>query len=144
MKKILFICHLFLASVLIAQEWQPSYTEAVAGAKEQHKTILLVFAGSDWCAPCKKLDATIWKSDNFRSYAKENYVLYKADFPRKRANRLPDAVAEQNSGLAEKYNPNGYFPLVLLLDGNGHILGKTGYLTSTPQAYINHLNSFVK
>jgi len=144
MKKILFICHLFFASLLFAQEWQASYTEAVAIAKEQHKPILLVFAGSDWCAPCIKLDATIWQSDVFRSYAKENYVLYKADFPRKKTNRLPEAVAEQNSALAEKYNPNGHFPLVLLLDNNGHILGETGYLKSTPEAYIERLNSFVK
>lgn len=144
MKKILFICHLLFASVLVAQAWQPSYAAAVAGAKEQHKPILMVFAGSDWCAPCLKLDATIWKSDIFRSYANENYVLYKADFPRKKANRLPHAVAERNGELAEKYNPNGHFPLVLLLDSDENILGETGYLNSTPQAYINHLNSFVK
>ena len=144
MKNILIIGHLLFVSVLVAQEWQPSYAEAVSAAKEQYKPVLLVFAGSDWCAPCIKLDKNIWQSDVFRSYAKENYVLYKADFPRKKTNRLPEAVAEQNSALAEKYNPNGHFPLVLLLDNNGHILGETGYLKSTPEAYIERLNSFVK
>ncbi len=144
MKNILVICYLFFTSALFAQEWQPSYAKALAEAKEQHKPILLVFAGSDWCAPCIKLDATIWQSDVFRTYAKENYMLYKADFPRKKANRLPEAVAEQNKALAEKYNPNGHFPLVLLLDSNENVLGETGYLNRSPQTYINHLNSFVK
>ncbi len=135
---------LFFTSALLAQEWQPVYADALAGAKEQHKPILLVFAGSDWCAPCIKLEKKIWQSDVFRSYAKENYVLYKADFPRKKVNRLPDALAEQNGTLAEKYNPNGHFPLVLLLNSNELILGETGYLNSTPEAYIELLKSFIK
>ncbi len=144
MKKYIFILTLFFASALFAQEWQPSHAEALVAAKEQHKLMLLVFAGSDWCAPCIKLDATIWQSDVFRTYAKENYILYKADFPKKKANRLPIAVVEQNSELAEKYNPNGHFPLVLLLDNKEHILGETGFLKSTPEAYIERLKSFIK
>ncbi len=135
---------LFFTSALFAQEWQPGFADALAGAKEQHKPILLVFAGSDWCAPCIKLEKKIWQSDVFRAYAKENYVLYKADFPRKKANRLPVALAEQNGALAEKYNPNGHFPLVLLLDSHEHILGETGYLNSTPEAYLELLKSFIK
>lgn len=144
MKNYLIVFYLCFASALFAQEWQPSYEEALAGAKEQDTPILLVFAGSDWCAPCIKLDKTIWQSDVFRTYAKTNYLLYKADFPRKRVNRLSDAVASQNSVLAERYNPKGYFPLVLLLDKHENILGETGYLKSTPEVYIDHLNSFVK
>lgn len=144
MRKYVFVFYLFFASALVAQEWQPNYVEAFAIAKEQRKPILLVFAGSDWCAPCIKLDKSIWQSDVFRSYAKENYILYKADFPRKKANRLPEAIAEQNGALAEKYNPNGHFPLVLLLDTDGNILGETGYLNSTPEAYIESLKSFIK
>lgn len=135
---------LFFTSALFCQEWQANYAEALAVAKEQHRPLLLVFAGSDWCAPCIKLDKSIWQSAIFRTYAKENYILYKADFPRKKANRLPEAIAEQNSTLAEKYNPNGHFPLVLLLDERGNILGETGYRKSTPEAYIEHLKSFIK
>ncbi len=135
---------LFFASALVAQEWQGSYAEALSGAQAQNKPILLVFAGSDWCAPCMKLDKEVWQSDAFRLHADENYILYKADFPRKKANRLPEAVAAQNAVLAEKYNPKGYFPLVLLLNKEGAILGETGYLKGSPEAYIEHLNSFIK
>lgn len=144
MKNILFIFHLFFASVGIAQEWQVSFTEALAISKEQQKPMLMVFAGSDWCAPCIKLDKDIWQSEVFRKHAKENYILYKADFPRKKANRLSEVVAKQNNILAKKYNPNGYFPLVLLLDSQENVLGETGYLKSTPEAYLERLNSFFR
>jgi len=37
----------------------------------------------------------------------------------------------------------GYFPLVLLLDANGKVLGKTGYKKVKPAEYISLLNSFI-
>ena len=144
MKKYICVFCLFFASTLVAQEWQGSFAEALSGAQVQDKPILLVFAGSDWCAPCIKLDKEVWQSDVFRLHADENYMLYKADFPRKKANQLPEGVAVQNAALAEKYNPKGYFPLVLLLSKDGSILGETGFLKGSAEAYIEHLNSFIK
>lgn len=135
---------LFFASTLFAQAWKASYKEALTEAQKKDSPILLVFAGSDWCAPCIKLDREIWQSDTFRNYAASNFILYKADFPRKKANRLSESRTEQNDKLAEKFNPNGHFPLVVLLDSNEHILGETGYIKSTPEAYVEHLKSFVK
>jgi hypothetical protein len=37
---------------------------------------------------------------------------------------LPEELKKQNQGLAEKYNQEGFFPLVVVLDGNGKVLGK--------------------
>lgn len=144
MKKGLYIFCLLFTSALFAQVWQPTYAEALTGAKAQDKLILLVFSGSDWCAPCIKMDKKVWQSDAFLAYAKENCIMYKADFPKKKTNQLPDAVVVQNRALAEKYDPKGYFPLVLLLDKEGAVLGETGYLNVTPEKYIENLNSFVK
>lgn len=136
---------LFLFSVLInAQDWQPSYTDALALAKEDEKPLLLVFSGSDWCAPCIKLDTWIWQSEEFKAYAKENYVLYRADFPRKRDNRLPEELKAVNTKLAERFNPKGYFPLVLLLNADEEILGTGGFKKVTPSEYISYLNTFLK
>ncbi|MDT7829665.1 thioredoxin family protein [Pricia sp. S334] len=144
MKKIIFIFMLVTTFAGFSQQWQSSYVDAVANAKALQKPMLLVFSGSDWCAPCIKMDKRIWRSEAFRSYARNNYVLYKADFPKKNANRLPLAVAEQNRELAAKYNPKGHFPHVVLLGGNEKILGQTGYRRGTPKAYLNHLKSFIK
>jgi thioredoxin-related protein len=144
MKKYFLLFCLLFASAVFAQGWQDSYGETLAAAKKQDKTILLVFSGSDWCAPCIKLDKKVWRSDAFSAYARKNYVLYKADFPRKKKNRLPDAVVSRNRALAERYNPKGHFPLVLLLNTGGAVLGETGYLKGTPELYIEHLNSLIK
>lgn len=102
----------------------------------------MVFSGSDWCAPCIKLEKEIWESAEFQAYAKENYVMLRADFPRKKANQLPEAQARKNGELAEKYNSKGFFPLVVVLDDHGQVMGETGYKKMSPQEYIGHLNSF--
>ena len=44
--------------------------------------------------------------------------------------------------LAESYNKNGYFPLVVVLDENGKVLGSTGYKKMKPSDYIKILESF--
>ena len=48
----------------------------------------MVFSGSDWCAPCIKLDKAVWQSEEFKKEAETNWVIYKADFPKKKANQL--------------------------------------------------------
>ena len=62
-------------------------TKAVTAAKkeasEQNKKVLLVFSGSDWCGPCIKLDKNVWQSDAFKAESKKNWILIKADFPKK-------------------------------------------------------------
>ena len=52
-------------------------------ANNENKNIVMVFAGSDWCAPCIKLEKYILESDDFKNYAKEHWVLLKLDFPKK-------------------------------------------------------------
>jgi len=129
---------------MFGQEWQTSYSEALSCAKDQNKPIILVFSGSDWCAPCIKLDKEIWQSTEFKSYSKENYILYKADFPRKKSNKLAASIERQNKSLAESFNPKGYFPLVVVLSKNEKLHGQTAYKKIAPDEYITHLNSFLK
>lgn len=138
---LLFITVL-LSTALTAQEWQSNYAEALAYAQAQDKPIILVFSGSDWCAPCIRLDREIWQSEEFKKYAKENYILYRADFPRKKSNKLAEGVALQNKALADLFNPKGHFPLVVVLDKNEKILGQTAYKKLSPSEYISQLNLF--
>jgi len=102
-----------------------------------------MYTGSDWCPPCKKLNKQIWKSETFIDYSKDNYVLYKADFPRKKANKLPSEIVAQNKQLAERFNPKGHYPKVLVLGASEKILGQTAYKKISPKAYIDLLNSFL-
>jgi len=136
---------LFFFSVFaFAQEWSSTYADALASAIDEKKPLILVFAGSDWCAPCMKLDKFIWQSEEFKMYSKENYVLYKADFPRKKANRLSTKLRQQNAGLADRFNPYGHFPLVVVLNHKEEVLKKVGYKNVAPQDYISLLNNGLK
>ncbi|WP_394750455.1 thioredoxin family protein [Spongiimicrobium salis] len=140
----LIILSFFFTLSVFSQEWKTDYADALATAEKEHKPIVLVFSGSDWCGPCKRLNKSVWQSEAFKSYAKEHYVLYNADFPKKKKNQLPTELVEQNKALAEKYNPKGHYPLVLVLNENEKVLGKTGYKKMDPNTYIEHLNSFMK
>lgn len=132
------------AYVANAQEWQTDFEGAKAMAGKENRNIILVFQGSDWCAPCIKLDKDVWSTEEFQAYAKDHYVMLQADFPRKKQNALPQEQQEHNRKLAEKYNKNGYFPFVVVLDENGAVLGETGYKKMTPKEYIDLLDSFQK
>lgn len=131
-------------SVAFAQDWQTDFAKAKETATKEGKSIVLVFQGSDWCAPCIRLDREIWSTETFQAYAKSNYVMLQADFPRRKQNALPEALAEANAKLADEYNKNGVFPFVVVMNHKGEVLGETGYKKTTPEAYIKELNSFIE
>lgn len=131
-------------SLTFSQNWLLNFDQAKQEAQSKNQPIVLVFQGSDWCAPCIKLDREVWSTEAFTKYAASHFVMLQADFPRRKKNALTDEQQERNNALAEKYNKQGIFPFVVILDASGHVLGETGYKKMTPEAYITHLNSFLK
>jgi len=144
MQKLLITCIAVVAInfTVFAQDWQTNFEKAKKSAQENNLNIVLVFQGSDWCAPCIKLNKEIWSTPEFNNLAKDHFIMLKADFPRKKSNKLPEDIQAQNDKLAETYNHQGYFPLVVVLDKNGKTLGEMGYEKSTPTEYFNKLTSF--
>lgn len=126
------------------QEWQTDFSKAKEIAIAEDKQIILVFQGSDWCAPCIKLDREVWSTEVFKTYAAKNYVMLQADFPRKKKNALSEKQTKSNAELAETYNNQGIFPFVVVLNSKGKVLGETSYKKTTPQIYIDELNAFTK
>ena len=129
---------------MYSQHWKSDFEDAKTIAAKENKNIVLVFSGSDWCAPCMKLDKVVWQSDEFKKESEKNWVTYKADFPKKKANQLAPGLTEANKKLAEKYNKNGSFPLVVLLDKSGKVIGMTGFKNVSAADYIKLLHSFEK
>ena len=121
---------------LSAQEWRTDWDTAKVEAEQANKKIILVFSGSDWCIPCIKLEKEIWEDSSFIQYAQQHYVLFRADFPKRKKNKLPETIQQLNDRLASEYNPKGYFPLVVVLDPQGKIKGQLGYEKLTPEADI--------
>lgn len=145
MRKLATILGCILISFSIkAQDWNTNFTKAKQIAANENKPIILVFQGSDWCAPCIKLDHEVWSAAAFKKYAKEHFVMLQADFPRKKKNGLPKEQIKANGYLFETYNKNGIFPFVVVLNSDGKVLGETSYKKTTPENYIKDLNSFIK
>lgn len=144
MKNSFLIAFLFLNSLGFAQNWSTNIEEAKAKATTENKTIVLVFSGSDWCAPCIKLDKNVWQSEAFKTFAAEKLVLVRADFPKKKANVLPEALQNSNKALAEKYNQDGYFPLVVVLNAQGKVIAKKGYENQNATQYVTELQALIK
>lgn len=140
-KKIGMLIMLWVALIpsVFAQEWLTKMDEAKSKATETNQNILLVFSGSDWCVPCMKLEKSIWKSEEFKTFSDDHFVLLRADFLKQKKNRLSEEQQAHNEQLAEKYNPNGFFPLVLVLNNEGEVLGQTGYKNVSPSEYIKQL-----
>ena len=123
---------------------QADFAAAKKEAAKEDKPIILVFQGSDWCAPCIKLDKEIWSTEEFKDYAQKHYIMLKADLPRKNKNALSPEQQEKNNKLAEVYNSNGYFPFVVVLDKSGKVLGQAGYQKIEVKQYIAMLDKFAK
>lgn len=133
-----FLTTLFVS---LTSEWGGDFTQAQHEASQSHKYILLNFSGSDWCAPCIKLKKDIFESDAFKAYAAEHLVLVRADFPRLKKNQLEKKQTEHNEMLAEKYNPQGKFPLTLLLNPDGKIVKEwEGYVHAAPAEFVEQVN----
>jgi len=131
-----------LSTNFYSQNWETNLDQAKTIATKENKNIILVFSGSDWCAPCIKLEKEIWSSSEFQNEVKKYWILLKADFPRRKVNKLSKQQTKENEKIAELYNTNGYFPLVIVLDSKGKTLGTTAYKDYSPKEYIKHLHSF--
>tara|TARA_B100000767_G_scaffold275734_1_gene314816 strand:- start:1269 stop:1709 length:441 start_codon:yes stop_codon:yes gene_type:complete len=131
---------LLLPSSLLSQDWRTNWEDAKSEAEIGNKKLILVFSGSDWCIPCIKLEKEIWINSTFNEYAKDNYVLFRADFPKRKKNKLDNVTQKRNDLLAAHYNPKGYFPFVVIMDSKGNVSGFLGFEKTSPKDYITRIN----
>lgn len=119
--------------------WTEDYAKAVEKAKAEKKNILLDFTGSDWCGYCMALDKEVFSMPKFKSWARDNVVLVKVDFPK--TLKQTEKIKAQNADLKSKY-PFGGYPTVVIVDTDGkEIARKVGYTPrSGPVAYLEALN----
>ena len=105
-------------------------------AREKQAPILMVFAGSDWCHPCIQFKKEILESEAFKAYQADNLVLLYLDFPSKRKNQLAPELKKQNEQLAERFNKDGSFPKILLVDTDLNKLADLKFTNQLPSDFI--------
>ena len=134
---------MFLSFFNLAAHWNTDFEKAKSQAMQSHKLIVLNFSGSGWCAPCIRTKKEIFESPAFQNYADQNLVLVNADFPRLKKNQLSKEQAKLNESLADKYDPEGKFPLTILFDERGKILTQwEGYPNESPEKFVQQINAF--
>lgn len=106
-------------------------------AAAENKDLLLDFAGSDWCPPCKDLSKRILSQESFQSEAKKNFILVELDFPNDKSGMAKETI-QQNDELQERYMIEGY-PTLILTDSVGLPYAKTGHRPGDPAGYLTHL-----
>jgi thioredoxin-related protein len=58
-------------------------------------------------------------------------------------NRISKKKVIHNEDLAERYNPNGVFPLLVFLDKNEKMIGFTGFTDVSPFAYVSIIENII-
>ncbi|MEM9941164.1 MAG: thioredoxin family protein, partial [Planctomycetota bacterium] len=137
------ICLLFgmvalSASSLVAAEegFIEDVNEAVELAQKENKDLLLLFTGSDWCPPCKKLEAEVFSEQDFMTEVSEHYVLVKFDFLKNTP--LDEATSQRNDQWSKKFGI-GSFPTIVLTDSELKPFAFAGYETGGFQNYLGLL-----
>ncbi len=146
MKKGLFIIVVLwiLAPYCQAQQWQSDLQIGLKEAARQNKKVLLFFSVPERCNACDKLERNIFKSLEFIDFAGENFVLVKIDFSYEAADLTKEQL-EKNLLIVEKYNKDGFFPHVVVLNKDAKITNKVGvYTRETPQQYLSLLQKNIK
>ena len=127
-----------------AQQWQKDLDIGLKEAAQQNKKVLLFFSVPEHCDTCVKLEQKVFKSPEFLAFASDNYVLVKIDFSYEQEGLSKDQL-EKNLLIVEKYNKDGFFPHVVVLNKEAKIAGKAGvYNNETPYEYMSLLKKNTK
>jgi len=109
--------------------WLTSYSEALKTSQKTGKPVLANFTGSDWCAYCKRLDAEVFSTPEFKKWASKYVVLLKLDYPH--YHKLGAAEMKEKADLMAKYGVRG-FPTIYFLKADGKAFGMYGYEPGGP------------
>ena len=124
---ILSFIFLFILNYGVSQDFLHDFDTAIQKSKDENKTMMMVFSGSDWCKPCIQLKKTILSSETFTAYSQDKLILLELDFPYKKKNQLDKEQLKHNEALADKYNKEGAFPKLILLNSEKQVIGQAEY-----------------
>lgn len=134
----LLLTLLFLATHVTAQVFDNA-SEAFKVSAESGKPVFLVFSGSDWCAACIQFEKRILTENTFAQFANDRLIILKADFPQRK--KLARELQKQNDLLAERYNPRGVFPFLLLIKPDRSLSSVLTYINQNPGDFISEISA---
>lgn len=142
MKKALLVIACLLAPYLGRTQIISDPREAFKLSTQNGQDILMVFSGSDWCIPCIQFEKKILSDTVFQNFAANKLIILKADFPQKK--KIPADLKSQYEALAEKYNPNGNFPYIVLIAPDKTLLATISYQNQSVLAFVAKLKRVIR
>lgn len=98
-------------------KWRHDYEAARKEAATAGRLLLLKFS-TDWCGPCRKLEATTLRDPKVVAALNERFIPVKLD-------------GDKETGLMAEFKVTG-FPTILVVTPEGKVVGRTsGFRTST-------------
>lgn len=137
MRLVFFLFLLIHATGIVAA--QRADPDIVSPADTTLRPVLLVFAGSDWCQPCIRFEKQVLSDSTFLAYAALHLKVVKADFPQRK--KLPADQRRANEQLAERYNPEGKFPHLVLLRPDHTVLAVLSSGAENGPAFITQIKN---
>jgi thioredoxin-related protein len=109
----------FLIQVGFSQEVKmiTDWNKAKELAKKENKQILIILTGSEWCAPCKKMDKRVIENSEFKKYAENNLVIFLVDLPG--GGLVMNSKVYQDYERFQKKYETKALPSLTLTDKNG-------------------------
>ena len=86
-------------------------------AERENKKILIILTGSEWCAPCKKMDKNVMANAAFKKYAEEYLILFLIDLPG--GGLVMNSKVYQDYERFKKQYQTNALPALILVDKNG-------------------------
>ena len=118
---------LFSAFFIVAQEKPTDYK-------------LVVFEGSDWCNNCIRFEKKVLSNKSFIHFTDVKKIeIERIDFPQRK--KLDKEIKDYNASIAEKYNFQGVFPTILLVEQGSETVLKINYANQDTEEFISLLKS---
>jgi len=129
---------LFAGQHAVAEDshWSSDPDAAIKTAAKDKKDLLILFTGSDWCPPCKKLEQEVFTDDDFYAESESHFVYIKFDFLKN--SPLRDEVKLKNEEWAKKFGVDS-FPTVVLVDPNLKPYAFAGYEEGGAENFLGML-----
>jgi len=124
-------------SMIITARAQQDPEKAFQEARQSGKKVLVIFSGSDWCLPCIRLEKDILADSTFRQFVREHLIMVEADFPQRK--KIPSPLKAQYESLADRFDPEGAFPKIVLLTADRALVGVLSYTGQSPTAFIEEV-----
>ncbi len=115
----------------------------VPGDSIRNESVLYVFAGSDWCVKCRRLEENVLSDSVFLSALDSGRVRIEIlDFPQRKI--LSPETVSYNQSMSEKLGFSGDFPTIVIYSARNNKYSTILYKNEDPAQFslilFNELN----